>query len=63
MDDQWITPEDVRQIVLEEQINLVGILRMEVLSSPQRADGNLNVRDLGQTLEIVQTGLRSRLVV
>ncbi len=61
--DQWIKPEDVRQIVLEEQINLVEILKMEVLNTPQRADGNINAGDFGQTLEIVQTGLRSRLVV
>ncbi len=61
--DQWLKPEDVRQIVVEEQIRLVEILKMEVLNTPARADGNLNAGDFGQTLDIVQTGLKSRLIV
>ena len=61
--DQYLQPEDVKKIVLEEQIALVEILKLEVFNTPARADGNLNARDFSQTLDIVEKKLRARIVV
>lgn len=61
--DQWLQPADVKQIVLEEQIALVEILKLEVFNTPARADGNINQRDFASTLDIVEKKLRTRIVV
>ena len=58
-----LSEEKVRQIVVEEQLSLVQILRHEVISTPMRADGNMNARDFDQTLDIVESKLRNRIVV
>ena len=62
-DSTGLDESQVRQIVLEEQLSLVEILRHEVVSTPMRADGNMNVRDFDQTLDIVQSRIRNRITV
>lgn len=63
--DQYpgLDEDQVRQVVIEEHLKLVEILRHEVASQPARADGNLFARDFDQTLDIVERKLRSRIVV
>lgn len=61
--DQWLQPEEVRQIVLEEQMNFIEVLKLEVVNTPRRADQNMNQSDFARTLDIVQTKLKSRIVL
>lgn len=61
--DQWIKEEDVRRIVHEELAGFLNVFAEEVANTPARADGNLNARDFGQTVEIVRTKVKSRLVL
>jgi hypothetical protein len=51
--------EQIREIVRQEIVSFVEILSTEIAAAPMRADGNLNVRDFGQTLEIVAKKLES----
>lgn len=57
-----LSEDRVREIVRDEVVNLVQILKQEILTMPARADGNLNTRDFSQTLEIVERKV-NRLVV
>lgn len=54
---------EVRKIVQEEILEFVRLFKSEIADTPARADGNLNARDTYQTVEIVETKLKSRLVL
>jgi hypothetical protein len=60
--DQWpkgLTEEQVREIVREETVDILGKLRDAVANTPQRGDGNMNARDFYDTLDILAKGLQS----
>jgi hypothetical protein len=52
-----LNEEEVRKIAREEAVNALGILKNAIADTPERADGNINARDLHDTLEIVENKL------
>ena len=46
--------EMVRELVRQELVRFVEILKDEVASTPMRADGNINARDFYETLRITE---------
>ena len=59
--DQWPTAwkeEDIRRIAREEAANALAALKDHISSTGRRADGNVNDRDLVESVDLAEQQMR-----